>query len=155
MGRLGRHAAGQHGLTLIELVILMAVIATLATITLLFYAQATERTKVARAIADIAIVGGEIDTFEMMNDRLPNNLAEIGRASLKDPWGNQYVYQDLAATAPGLWRKDRNLIPLNSTFDLYSKGKDGLSLPPLTAAASKDDIVRAGDGNYIGLASGY
>ena len=34
-------------------------------------------------------------------------------------------------------------------------GKDGKSRTPLTAKASRDDIVRAGDGAYVGLASAY
>ena len=46
-------------------------------------------------------------------------------------------------------------MPLNSTYDLYSKGKDGASAGPLTAQSSGDDIIRANDGGYIGLASGY
>jgi len=46
-------------------------------------------------------------------------------------------------------------VPLNSTYDLYSKGKDGASASPLTAKASADDVIRANDGGYIGLASGY
>ena len=33
-------------------------------------------------------------------------------------------------------------------------GKDGDSKSPLTAKASRDDIIRANDGGYIGLASG-
>jgi general secretion pathway protein G len=153
--RVLRDPAGQRGLTLVELLIILAVIATLATIALLLYADATEQAKIARAVADIAVMGGEIDTFEIVNDRLPNDLIEIGRASLRDPWGNPYVYLNFATTPPGQWRKDHNLVPLNSTFDLYSQGKDGQSQPPLTAAASQDDIVRANDGNYIGLASRY
>jgi general secretion pathway protein G len=44
---------------------------------------------------------------------------------------------------------------LNSTYDLYSKRKDGQSSSPLTAKASRDDIIRANDGGYIGLASAY
>ena len=52
-------------------------------------------------------------------------------------------------------RKDHSLHPLNSTYDLYSMGKDGDSKAPLTAQASRDDIIRANDGGYIGLASGY
>ncbi len=52
-------------------------------------------------------------------------------------------------------RKDRFLVPLNSDFDLYSKGPDRKSVPPLTAEASRDDIIRANDGGYIGLASEY
>ena len=155
LGCLGRHAISQRGLSLIELLIIMAVLATLATIALLFFSDVSEQTKVARAIADLTTIGGEIDTFEYMNDRLPNDLAEIRRASFKDPWGNAYVYQSFAATPQGQWRKDHNLVPINSSFDLFSKGKDGQSQPPLTASASRDDIIRANDGHYIGLASRY
>ena len=154
-GRLKRYAAGQRGLTLIELLIIVAIVATLATIALLWYGGVTDQAKLARAVADISTVSGDIDTFEMTHDRLPIDLAEIGRASLKDPWGNPYVYLNFSTTPAGQQRKDHNLVPLNSTYDLYSKGKDGQSQPPLTAAVSQDDIVRASDGNYIGLASRY
>lgn len=137
------------------MLIILAVLGTLATIALFLYSDMTEQAKVARAVADIAIMCGEIDTFEIMNERLPNDLGEIKRASLVDPWGNPYVYLNFASTPPGQWRKDHSLVPLNSTFDLYSMGKDGQSQPPLTASASQDDIVRASDGSFIGLASRY
>ena len=52
-------------------------------------------------------------------------------------------------------RKDRNLVPINTDYDLYSAGPDGNSVPPLTAAASRDDIVRANDGRFIGKAEEY
>ena len=52
-------------------------------------------------------------------------------------------------------RKDKKLVPLNSDYDLYSMGPDGESKPPLTAKASKDDIVRANDGEFVGLAERY
>ena len=52
-------------------------------------------------------------------------------------------------------RKDRFLNPLNSEFDLYSVGPDGKTETPLTAKASYDDIIRAVDGKYMGLASDF
>jgi len=52
-------------------------------------------------------------------------------------------------------RKDRFLVPINSDFDLYSMGKDGQSVGPLTAQKSHDDIIRANDGGYYGLASNF
>jgi general secretion pathway protein G len=55
----------------------------------------------------------------------------------------------------GQARKDRFLVPINSTYDLYSMGPDGRTALPLTASASRDDVIRANDGSYIGLASGY
>jgi general secretion pathway protein G len=55
----------------------------------------------------------------------------------------------------GQLRKDRNLVPINTDFDLFSRGKDGQTNFPLTAQRSRDDIVRANNGGYIGLASDY
>ena len=55
----------------------------------------------------------------------------------------------------GQARKDRFLVPINSDYDLYSMGPDGGSVPPLTAALSRDDIIRANNGDYFGLASGF
>jgi general secretion pathway protein G len=52
-------------------------------------------------------------------------------------------------------RKDRNLHPLNSEFDLYSIGKDGRSMSALTAQISQDDVIWARDGNFVGLAADY
>jgi general secretion pathway protein G len=149
-----RRLGNNRGLTLIELLAVMAVIGLLAAIAVLIYANFDNQARIARACADIAILSSEISTFETLNERLPNNLAEINRATFLDPWGRPYEYLNLAL-GPGQERKDLALHPINSDFDLYSKGKDGVSQPPLTAAASRDDIVRANDGQFIGLASTY
>ncbi len=153
--RLCRAGRSNRGLTLIELLTVLAIIGILATIASLLYANFTEQARVARAVADISILSSEISTFESMNERLPNNLAEIGRSTLLDPWGRPYEYLNFALGPLGQQRKDHALVPINTDYDLYSKGKDGGSQPPLTASASLDDIVRANDGQYIGLASGY
>jgi general secretion pathway protein G len=52
-------------------------------------------------------------------------------------------------------RTDKNLVPLNSDYDLYSMGKDGESQIPLTVKISHDDIIRANDGAFVGLAIDY
>jgi general secretion pathway protein G len=57
--------------------------------------------------------------------------------------------------AKGQERKDKNLVPINSDFDLYSMGVDGKTTAPLTAKDSQDDVVRANNGGYYGLASNY
>jgi general secretion pathway protein G len=46
-------------------------------------------------------------------------------------------------------------VPINSDYDLFSVGLDGSSLAALTAIVSKDDIIRANDGGFIGLAANY
>ena len=52
-------------------------------------------------------------------------------------------------------RKDRNLVPINSDFDFFSMGKDRRSTAALTAQHSRDDIIRASDGGFIGLGADY
>ena len=97
-----------------------------------------------------------IDQYYADNNAFPADLAAIGRGGLRDPWGNAYAYLDLStAKGKGKARKDHSLVPLNSDYDLYSKGPDGKSSSPLTAKASRDDIVRANNGRFIGPASTY
>ena len=135
--------------------IIVALIAILATIAVVVYGNITERARIARAMADIVTIDSEISTFEMMNERLPNDLGEINRATFLDPWGNPYQYLNFAVSGNANCRKDHALHPLNTEFDLYSKGKDGQSQAPLTSPQSQDDIIRANDGQYVGLASSY
>jgi general secretion pathway protein G len=120
------------------------------------YGDYLDRARVAKAIGDIKAIQTDIDAFESENNRLPNNLAEAGRAPTLDPWNNAYVYAPFpGGNPPGSARKDRSLVPINSTYDLYSSGPDGASVGPLTAARSRDDIVRANDGGFIGAARNF
>lgn len=149
------------GWSLVELLIVLAIIGTLATLGVPALQRALHVARVARAIGDIEALQIDIATFRAGADTLPTSLAAIGRGSLLDPWGQPYRYlriQVPGAKGPGpigQARKDRFLVPLNSDFDLYSSGKDKASMPPLNAAASRDDIVRANDGGFIGLAARY
>ncbi|MGH7397089.1 MAG: prepilin-type N-terminal cleavage/methylation domain-containing protein [Candidatus Rokuibacteriota bacterium] len=150
-----RYARQSRGLTLVELMIVLAIIGTLASIATPLYVDVQERARVGRAIAEIRILDSEIAAFEGVNGRLPDSLAEMGRGGLEDPWGNPYEFLNFETGGKGKMRKDHSLHPLNSTYDLYSMGKDGQSEAALTAKASRDDIIRANDGGYIGLAAGY
>jgi general secretion pathway protein G len=49
-------------------------------------------------------------------------------------------------------RKDQFLVPINSDYDLYSMGADGRSEPNLNSQERRDDVIRARDGAYVGLA---
>ena len=48
-----------------------------------------------------------------------------------------------------------SIVPLNTDFDLYSMGQDGASKGPLSAKASRDDVLRAGDGTFVGPAADF
>ena len=52
-------------------------------------------------------------------------------------------------------RKDRFGVSLNSDFDLYSMGKDRSSAASLSTPPSHDDILRANDGDFVGVASDF
>ena len=146
------------GFGLLELMVVLVVAGLLATLAIPAYSDSVDRARTARAIGDIASIGLEIEKFRLVNDSLPPvTLAELPVAVPVDPWGRPYAYLSIAATGAGngAFRKDGNLNPLNTDFDLYSAGKDGDSKGPLNAKASRDDIVRANNGAFIGRAEDY
>jgi len=75
--------------------------------------------------------------------------------NLKDPWGHQYQYLNFDIVPSSQWRKDITLNPLNTDYDLWSNGKDGQYNENLSNSKSHDDIIRAHDGSYVGLAKNY
>ncbi|MFN0180299.1 MAG: hypothetical protein ACKVZ0_15975 [Gemmatimonadales bacterium] len=109
--------------------------------------------RVTKAIGDIAAIQADIQGYEIAGNSLPAGLVDVDRDQFLDPWGRPYVYLRFSAgpVPPGA-RRDVFMVPINSSFDLYSLGEDGASAPPLTAARSKDDIIRGNDGGFIGLA---
>ena len=82
-------------------------------------------------------------------------LTCVPEAGRLDPWGNPYEYLNIAQGGNQGARKDKSLVPINSTYDLYSKGRDGDSKKSLVPKVSQDDIVRANDGAFVGLALDY
>lgn len=98
----------------------------------------------------------DIDDFFKDNGRYPDSLVEVYGEVPLDEWGNPYQYLNHdKAVGQGQLRKDKNLVPINSDYDLYSMGPDGETSSPLTAEISQDDIVRGRNGLYIGVAADY
>lgn len=148
-----------HGFTLLELLIVCAIIAALAGIAVPVYNNFLEKAKNQDIAREIENISNQILLFELEHGRLPETLEEAGITAL-DPWGNPYQYipirgKPLTGAGKVKPRKDKFLHPLNSDFDLWSMGPDGATALPLTAAASHDDLIRAGDGSFIGTAEDY
>ena len=193
-------ASGSPGYTLVELMMMLALVGILASVAFAKYLGYVEKARVARAIAEIVSISRSIDA--LLSDetvQMPDSLADVGAEDMLDPWGRPYRYLKLlgelprgmsgdgaelpAVAAPGgggggppggggggggppggggggtpaiaLARKDRFLVPINSDYDLYSLGADGESKPQLNNAVSQDDVIRARDGSYVGLAENF
>jgi len=152
--RLARACA--RGLTLAEMAIAIAIAALIAFVAVPQYKDYQERVRVAQAIYEIGDMNFRLQQRLDETRVTPADLSEIGQQSKKDPWGRPYVYQSLAGKGvAGKARKNKNLVPINTYFDLYSVGKDGATVAPLTAPVSRDDVILANDGRFIGLARDY
>jgi general secretion pathway protein G len=106
----------------------------------------------------LRVLDSQIKSYKLNNEKFPAALSDLPQLAPPDPWGRSYQYlniEDADTKGKGQVRKDKNLVPINSDFDLYSVGPDGKTTAPLTAKDSQDDIVRANDGGYFGVASKY
>jgi general secretion pathway protein G len=150
---------GWHkGMTLIELLLTVAIIGILSAIAVPIWTGYITDSRNATAKADIANIQSQIERYRPLhNGDPPNTLAAAGIVPPLDPWGRPYQYLRIQGVVPQPTkiRKDHSTVPLNSDYDLYSKGADGLTDPPLTSGVSFDDILRAHDGTFIDLGSEY
>ena len=145
------------GFSFLEVMMLIALVGILAAFALPADLAGSESANRAAAGADIERIEMIIARYRLRHqDELPRSLDELGLTQLDDPWGRAYHYRPFDSDLPRtLRRQDRQSKPLNSDYDLYSDGADGASAPALGAPASRDDIIRAADGRFVGAAMDY
>ena len=117
-----------------------------------------ERTRIKATILDIRRIETLVEAYELQWEAYPSTLANVDASNMRDAWGNPYKYlriQGGGLRGLGQLRKDKFLNPLNSDFDLYSRGSDGESQMSLSAPVSHDDILRANNGGFIGTAADF
>ena len=155
--RLNRNSCNR-GFTLIEVFIVIAIIGCISAIALPNYLRYKNNAMIAVAVTDIRMIEKQISLFAFDNDgQLPdslNDLTTIG--TINDPWGNPYEYLRIAGgdvKKMGEMRRNMIDVPVNQDYDLYSMGKDGQSQSSFKVNVSRDDVVRAYDGSYVGLVS--
>jgi prepilin-type N-terminal cleavage/methylation domain-containing protein len=145
-----------RGFSMVELVIVLLIAALLLAIGIPAVEQYVERSRVIQSVVDIGDMQKTIKQFERTTGALPESLGDAGYDGKLDPWGRPYEYLNLRTShGNGQARKDKKLKPLNSDFDLYSIGRDGLTQASLGNSASRDDVVRARDGSFVGTAQEF
>lgn len=145
-----------RGFSLIEMIIVLAIGGILITIVTPGIQAYLYRSRVAQAVVEMGDMSSAIRQKAKSTGALPDSLDAAGFTGKQDPWGFPYQYVNLANNkGNGTARKDKKLAPLNSDFDLYSVGADGQTSGSLANPVSRDDVVRARDGGFIGLASDF
>jgi general secretion pathway protein G len=144
------------GLTLVELVVVVAIMGILASVAGISYSRYINKARMTDVVSELRRIERSIFMRKALTGELPTSLEAIGEGELRDKWGNPYKYLPLQdAKNKGKVRRDRFNNPLNTDFDLYSMGPDGRTQMELNAHFARDDIVRANNGEYVGIASEY
>ena len=147
------------GFSLVELMIAVIIMGLLTAIALPMYSKFEKQITGNDALAFLTATSQKLEEYYAQHSTYPASLSEIGiEEPALDPWGNPYQYMPIDTKPPpkkGKIRRDKNMNPLNTDFDLYSSGPDGRTQTQLTANFARDDIVRAGNGSYIGTAQDF
>ena len=145
-----------RGFSLVEIAIVLAIAGVIIAIAVPRLQGYIDRNRVAQSVVEIGEMSTKIRQYEVAKAALPDTLADVGYNGRLDPWSQPYEYVNLRTSPASVKaRKDKNLKPLNSDFDLYSIGPDGLTAASLTNAKSRDDVIRARDGAFIGTAADF
>ncbi|RYG90178.1 MAG: prepilin-type N-terminal cleavage/methylation domain-containing protein [Alphaproteobacteria bacterium] len=141
------------GMTLLELIFAVSILAILTLVSVSLVSNAIEKSRIGTATADILIIEAELQRYRTNNN---NQLPEVLLTDRRDPWGRPYLYTKLEGVkGKGSARKDRALNPLNTDFDLFSAGKNGVFKTQISQKDSLDDIIRARNGAYVGRAEDF
>ena len=95
--------------TLVELMVVVAIIGVLATVVTVSVVGESDKTKVVRVTADMQSIETAVGMFRIHNGRLPRTLDELwvrptnapkwgpdpylNKRPPKDPWGNPYLFE--------------------------------------------------------------
>jgi len=143
--KLALHSLGDRGFTLIELIVVTAILGVLALLAFPAYDQIKNKAREVTCMTEIRDLERIISAYVIDKGAInPGNWVQLGIATPVDPWGHAYEYK-----VP--FRKDVTFI--NGDYDLYSNGADGVSAQDIDDANSLDDLVRSGDGGFVGLVS--
>jgi len=137
-----------RGFTMVELIVVMAILGVLTGMAIPAFSKLKDKAREVRAMEEIRGMEKNISAYVIDNGgALPDSIPD-----LIDPWGHKYVYYKISGVPTPQPRVDFTTAPLNTDYDLYSMGPDGDSRLSTEEPLSHDDVVRSGDGGYVGMA---
>jgi general secretion pathway protein G len=148
-------SSGTSGLTVMELVMVLIIITAVAIVAIPAISSYMDDLQNTEAISRLTAIELSLDKYYAEYGAYPDSLARVGKDSMKDPWGHPYVYLPLPAEEKLRYpvaRRTREVRLVNSDYDLYSPGKDGRTDLCMNKERCWDDVVRAYNGSYTGLA---
>ena len=154
----GSRQRATTGFTLLEILAVVAIICILASIAILVMQDYITKAHNKAAMAQISALSAAISSYNADNGAYPDDLSQIPGGLQLDPWNHPFQYLNIANGAAnwhGKCRRDRNLNPINTDFDLYSMGADGQTAKQVNAKVSLDDIIRANNGSFVGLGADF
>ena len=150
-----RHiSTAQFGFTLAETLLGVVFLAIGAGAAAPSVATHLEERRVELAVKDIVSIEHALERYRTIHHALPDSLDQLGVPVPVDPWGRAYEYFNFTSRGLSEQRVYHSL-PLNSDYDLYSRGRDGYTDLMINAAPARNNIVRGRDGEFIGLAADF
>lgn len=155
----GQHGAAldNRGFTLVELIMVIAIIGVLALMAIPSYSRLSNVAKNARCKSEIRTVEKSIIAYNLDNAKYPDGpLDATVTTTLNDPWGRPYQYYNIQKNGTGgAYVEWDGSTTINHDFDLYSMGVNGLGTHDLNDPNCNDDIIRAADGLIVEEAKDY
>ena len=165
--QLMRYRQSGSGFTAIEILITLAIISVILAIGVPTYSEHRKKVMNAECAKDLVMISQRLEKYHSFNYEYPEYLVDMG-ISMEDPWGNPIQYLNLSDIDPVSGavqagskgpkptpRKKQNLKPLNTDYDLFCVGPNGVYMPNISHKDSLDDVMRADDGAFLGLAADY